>query len=672
MCPCERSAPMSGASAQRRTKRRCTCSRTRWGWGRPSGRRWRQRCRATTGRAALRQSRNRAQACCLPRAGHHRRMAPPRAASGWGCARPGTAGGHTGERPGEPAAAAHALPGPGAGTGGPAHLLAAPRGTPAEPAGHGRGGQDPSGPAGGGRSAGRLPRRRLLRRAGRAERPRPGALGHCPGAGHPGAPGPPGAGDAAGAYLRERQLLLLLDNFEHLPAAAPVVSALLGAAPGLKVLVTSRAVLRLSGEHEVWVPPLALPGQEPLSRGGTAGATLPCACSWSGRRRSQADFALTAENGAVVAAICRRLEGLPLALELAAARLRLLSPQVLLAAAGAAAAAADGRGAGPAGAAADAGEHDCLELRPAGAGRAGALSAAGGVPRAAARWRRRRRSAPGRRSRGRRSWRRWRGWWARAWCSKRSSPTARAGWCCWRPSASLPWTNCSARASSTSVQERHLRHYLAWTREAACICTAPTSSPGSGSSTGSRTTCGRRWAGVCSGAGLGTPGPPSRDCSWQARLELATGRARSLCRRPGLAGAPAQPARGRCADGWASLRAVRRRLPVASPRAGFRGAALRRAWAVLEEALALGRELDDMEVCAWAHRALGFVLPEPAARRASREEALRLCGESCGNASGVAAYARCGSLASSMSSRGTWTGAKRSAGRAWQLSAEAG
>jgi transcriptional regulator with XRE-family HTH domain len=105
------------------------------------------------------------------------------------------------------------------------------------------------------------------------------------------------------ASLRGRQLLLVLDNFEHLPEAAPVVSALLIAAAGLNALVTSRAVLRLSGEQEVWVPPLALPGPATLPRE----ELLSYAAVRLFVERAQAieaDFALTVENGPVVAAIC--------------------------------------------------------------------------------------------------------------------------------------------------------------------------------------------------------------------------------------------------------------------------------------------------------------------------------------------------------------------------------
>jgi predicted ATPase/DNA-binding CsgD family transcriptional regulator len=130
--------------------------------------------------------------------------------------------------------------------------------------------------------------------------------------------------------LREKQLLLLLDNFEQLISAAPVVVELLMVAPTLKVLVTSRASLHLSGEHEFVVPPLSLPdlrGLPPLDRLAQSEAVRLFV------ERAQAiksDFALTGENAAAIAAICHQVDGLPLAIELAAGRVKLLSPQALL------------------------------------------------------------------------------------------------------------------------------------------------------------------------------------------------------------------------------------------------------------------------------------------------------------------------------------------------------
>jgi predicted ATPase len=126
-------------------------------------------------------------------------------------------------------------------------------------------------------------------------------------------------------------ILLFLDNFEHLLAAAPLVAGLLEACAWLRVLVTSRAVLHVYGEHEYPVLPLPLP--KPRQMG------LPEALSWNPAvtlfveraAAVQAEFVLTEENATVVAQICCRLDGLPLAIELAAARLKMLPPPAVLA-----------------------------------------------------------------------------------------------------------------------------------------------------------------------------------------------------------------------------------------------------------------------------------------------------------------------------------------------------
>jgi predicted ATPase/DNA-binding CsgD family transcriptional regulator len=131
--------------------------------------------------------------------------------------------------------------------------------------------------------------------------------------------------------LRDRRLLLVLDNFEHVLDSATLVTDLLGAAPGIRILVTSRARLRLSGEHEHIVPPLGLAAE---GRHVTLDdvARSPAVRLFEARARAvQGTFALTAENANEVSAICRRLDGLPLAIELAAARVKVLSPAALLA-----------------------------------------------------------------------------------------------------------------------------------------------------------------------------------------------------------------------------------------------------------------------------------------------------------------------------------------------------
>lgn len=125
--------------------------------------------------------------------------------------------------------------------------------------------------------------------------------------------------------------LLLLDNFEHLLAAAPVVTQLLTIGPKLKVVVTSQAPLHVYGEREFPVPPLALPDAKSIPSLEVLSG-LPAIELFVERARAvKHEFALTKENAPVVAAICARLDGLPLAIELAAARVKLLSPPAMLA-----------------------------------------------------------------------------------------------------------------------------------------------------------------------------------------------------------------------------------------------------------------------------------------------------------------------------------------------------
>ncbi len=136
--------------------------------------------------------------------------------------------------------------------------------------------------------------------------------------------------EALHAYLKERRFLLVLDNLEHLLEAAPEIAELIEACPNLTVLVTSRAPLRLRGEQEYPVPPLALPA---TTLSPTPQEVLD---SPSGRlfveriRAASPTFSLEGENASAVAAICWRLAGLPLALELAAAKVRFLGPTALL------------------------------------------------------------------------------------------------------------------------------------------------------------------------------------------------------------------------------------------------------------------------------------------------------------------------------------------------------
>jgi non-specific serine/threonine protein kinase len=137
--------------------------------------------------------------------------------------------------------------------------------------------------------------------------------------------------DTLARRLGGQAALLVLDNFEQVVGAAPVVSELLARCPGLKALVTSRIALRLTGEHEFPVPPLTLPDLAAvLPRGHAA----QCASVALFTRRAVAvspEFALSDENERAVAEICTRLDGLPLAIELAAARVKVLPPPVMLA-----------------------------------------------------------------------------------------------------------------------------------------------------------------------------------------------------------------------------------------------------------------------------------------------------------------------------------------------------
>ena len=128
-------------------------------------------------------------------------------------------------------------------------------------------------------------------------------------------------------FLRPKEMLLVLDNFEHLLGAAPRVADLLGSCPRLKALVTSRAVLHMYGEHDFPVPPLRLPGRDPLPPLEELSQYEVVRLFIERAQAVKGDFALTDENAPVVAEICHRLDGLPLAIELAAARTRLLSPR---------------------------------------------------------------------------------------------------------------------------------------------------------------------------------------------------------------------------------------------------------------------------------------------------------------------------------------------------------
>jgi len=136
--------------------------------------------------------------------------------------------------------------------------------------------------------------------------------------------------EALHAYLKDERLLLVLDNFEHLLEAAPEVPALIESCPNLTVLLTSRAPLRVRGEQEYSVPPLELPAST-RDPGVEEVHSSPSAKLFVERARAvSSTFSLTETNAAAVASICWRLGGIPLALELAAAKAKLLDPKMLL------------------------------------------------------------------------------------------------------------------------------------------------------------------------------------------------------------------------------------------------------------------------------------------------------------------------------------------------------
>jgi predicted ATPase/DNA-binding CsgD family transcriptional regulator len=133
------------------------------------------------------------------------------------------------------------------------------------------------------------------------------------------------------AGLGSQSLLLLLDNFEQVLAAAPSLSDLLAACPQVRMLVTSRAALRLDGEHELAILPLALPDLAQRLSPEALSQSAACALFIERIQAIQSTFRVTEANARPIAEICLRLDGLPLAIELAAARTRLLSPHALLA-----------------------------------------------------------------------------------------------------------------------------------------------------------------------------------------------------------------------------------------------------------------------------------------------------------------------------------------------------
>ena len=138
------------------------------------------------------------------------------------------------------------------------------------------------------------------------------------------------AGQSLSAYLVPRQLLLVLDNFEQVVAGAATLADLLSQSPRVKLIVTSRELLRIAGEHVFPVPPLALLDARRVA--GPADVSDNAAVNLFVERAqsAQPSFQITAQNAAQIAELCVHLDGLPLAIELAAARVALLSPGAML------------------------------------------------------------------------------------------------------------------------------------------------------------------------------------------------------------------------------------------------------------------------------------------------------------------------------------------------------
>ncbi len=132
--------------------------------------------------------------------------------------------------------------------------------------------------------------------------------------------------DGVAALIGDSQALVVLDNMEQVVDAAPDLTNLLNSCPLLTLIVTSRGPLHIAAEQEYPLSPLGLPDDEDVS---VASSSPAVALFVAAARRTKSDFELTEHNAAPVTAICRRLDGLPLAIELAAARIRLLSPQAL-------------------------------------------------------------------------------------------------------------------------------------------------------------------------------------------------------------------------------------------------------------------------------------------------------------------------------------------------------
>ncbi len=136
--------------------------------------------------------------------------------------------------------------------------------------------------------------------------------------------------DQLGAVLRERHVLLVFDNFEQVVAAAPAITTLLGQCPNVKALIASRSVLRVGGEHDFPVPSLSPPDAIDRHTLSELATNEALALFVARAQAAKPDFTLTTANAPAVVEICRRVDGLPLAIELAAVWTRVLSPPELL------------------------------------------------------------------------------------------------------------------------------------------------------------------------------------------------------------------------------------------------------------------------------------------------------------------------------------------------------
>ena len=135
--------------------------------------------------------------------------------------------------------------------------------------------------------------------------------------------------DTLTRYLNKKQMLLVIDNFEHVIAAASVVGDLIGGAPDLKIMTTSRELLGVYGEHDYPVPPLGLPEDSRPQTVAAVSQYEAVSLFIQRAKAAQSGFELTEANAPAIAEICTRLDGLPLAIELAAARIRLFEPETL-------------------------------------------------------------------------------------------------------------------------------------------------------------------------------------------------------------------------------------------------------------------------------------------------------------------------------------------------------